>query len=354
MIAQPAENRVLDPCTQIQIDLSAMLDGELDAGSVLRVMMHSDACASCRAFLDGVRLQVRSHRQLHAVLVGEPDQFIEVPGRGPNGTVRVAVAELRQHLTQNREQLARIFYEVGRGFVLLGLSPTFSRVVARDPASIADMFQRGRNLLDEVERMTSEIDPEAVGSEWLKARQLFGETWVRSPQENLAKGTELLREALLLAPEMNEARIYLGHAHHVAGDRAAACREFRDVLERSDDVGTRGFALLNLGNVHLESEEFADAERAFLELVGSGAVGSSPHLGLTYFNLALACGMQGRFDDCVAWLGRLYSELPHKRRMIAEELRDRVDFVECLARDPRVYDRLAHDFPIWFPKREAC
>ena len=40
--------------------------------------------------------------------------------------------------------------------------------------------------------------------------------------------------------------------------------------------------------------------------------------------------------------------------MIADELRSRMDFVECLAREPRVYDRLANDFPNWFPKREAC
>src|SRR5690606_2224748 len=40
-----------DPCGQIQADLSAMLDGELDAPSVRRVMIHSDACPNCRAFL---------------------------------------------------------------------------------------------------------------------------------------------------------------------------------------------------------------------------------------------------------------------------------------------------------------
>src|SRR5690606_27447115 len=68
-----------DPCGQIQADLSAMLDGELDAPSVRRVMIHSDACPNCRAFLEGIRLQARAHRQLHAVLVAPGDHTIEVP-----------------------------------------------------------------------------------------------------------------------------------------------------------------------------------------------------------------------------------------------------------------------------------
>ena len=53
-----------DPCLPIQADLSAMLDGELDAASVRRVMVHSDVCGSCGAFLRGIRDQAQSHRQL--------------------------------------------------------------------------------------------------------------------------------------------------------------------------------------------------------------------------------------------------------------------------------------------------
>jgi tetratricopeptide (TPR) repeat protein len=165
---------------------------------------------------------------------------------------------------------------------------------------------------------------------------------------------ELLREALMLRPDYHEARIYLGHAHHVAGERECACRLFREVLEGADDVCTRGFALVNLGNVYLEAGELETAERHFLDLVESGAVQARPQFGLSYFNLALAYGMQGRFEECGTWLHRLYSELPHKRRMIAEEFRSREDFVDSLSRHPEVYENLSTSFPCWFPKREAC
>ncbi len=106
--------------------------------------------------------------------------------------------------------------------------------------------------------------------------------------------------------------------------------------------------------MHLESGDLAEAERAFLDIVDSGAIQQSPQFGLIYFNLALAYGMQERFDECRAWLQRLYSEMPHKRRMIADEFRSREDFIASLSRHPDVYESLATSFPCWFPKKEAC
>ncbi len=344
-------SRSVDPCTQIQIDLSAMLDGELDAASVRRVMVHSDACPSCRGFLEGIRMQARSHRDLHTAFEGVG--WVDVPA-ADGATVRVGAEELRRQLTANGLQLARIFYELGRGFVLMGISPNYSRVVQREPVPIPDMFQRGRNLLDEVARMAGAPTQPSAGSEWVRARELFGEEWRRSPSQNIEKGVELLREALHLDPEHHEARIYLGHALHMAGDLARAAVEFRSVLERTEELSTRGFALLNLGNIHLEEGQPDRAEQLFLELVESGAIQDTPQFGLIYFNLALAYGMQERFDECHRWLERLYVEMPHKRRMIAEEFRSREDFVDALSRHPSVYANLAHSFPCWFPDKEAC
>ena len=67
-----------DPCLQIQADLSAMLDGELAASSVRRVMVHSDCCPSCRGFLDGIRMQARTHRDFYNCLTRDENDVIEV------------------------------------------------------------------------------------------------------------------------------------------------------------------------------------------------------------------------------------------------------------------------------------
>ena len=360
-------NRDDDPCGQIQMDLSAMLDGELDPSSVRRVVVHSDACRSCREFLDGIRAQARSHRVLHRVLTGAEDERIAVPvasGSGTAGIRGIAVGDLRRQLTENRQQLAKIFYEIGRGFVLAGITPKFSRVVAKEPAPITDMCRRGRHLVDEVERLAESTglgasssapgNPDGVGAEWIRAKQVFDEDSVLSHAENLRKGIALLQDALLLAPDLDYARIYLGHAHHVAGETGAAEFEFRRVLEHSEDAAARAFARMHLGNVHLDAGRPDLAENLFLELVSSGEVARRPQFGLIYFNLALASGMQGRFDDCRNWFDRLYSEMPHKRRMIADEIRAREDFIATLAMQPKVYDAFADRFPCWFPTREAC
>ena len=117
-----------DPCLQIQTDLSAMLDGELDPASVRRVMVHSDVCPSCRSFLAGIRTQVRLHKQAAQM---------QAAASGSD----TAALRLRDQLTVNRRKLSKILYELGRGFVLMGLSPDFSREVAREPVPVPDMLR---------------------------------------------------------------------------------------------------------------------------------------------------------------------------------------------------------------------
>ena len=46
---------------------------------------------------------------------------------------------------------------------------------------IPDMYVRGRNLLDEVARLTAG----AAGSEWVRAKELFAGGEIRSPIENM-------------------------------------------------------------------------------------------------------------------------------------------------------------------------
>ena len=120
-----------DPCLQIQVDLSAMLDGELDAPSVRRVMVHSDVCQQCRSFLEGIRQQARLHRASSEAMAASAS------ADGP-------ASRLRRQLMENRQKLARILYELGRGFVLMGLSPDFTKEVGKEPVPVPDMAMRGR------------------------------------------------------------------------------------------------------------------------------------------------------------------------------------------------------------------
>ncbi|MHC4898391.1 MAG: hypothetical protein ACYTGW_14915 [Planctomycetota bacterium] len=285
-----------DPCLPIQADLSAMLDGELDAASVRRVLVHSDVCQSCH---------------------------------------------------KNQVQLARILYELGRGFVLMTASPNYSRVVAREPVPVPDMALRGRNLLDEVERL-SETENMHVGEEWVRAKVLF-DADPNYMKDNLAKGKRLLGEALALRPDYHEARIYMGQAHQMEGDLRRAKKEYARILSESREPKMRAFALENLGNVYLELDQQERALPYFLKLVESGIVKQEPRFFTSYFNLALAYAFISDFAKCEKWLARLHDEFPSKRRMVARELTTRDRFTGILRQNADVHRSLAGRFPCWFP-----
>ncbi len=337
-----------DPCLPIQADLSAMLDGELDAAVVRRVMIHSDVCPSCSAFLKGIRNQARAHRELAAcqLIDGLDVGARELVGDRIEGD-RVA-EQLRSRLLENRRQLAKVLYELGRGFVLMGVDPSFSRIVAREPVPVPDMCLRGRNLLDEVERLSTR-EQIHVGQEWVRAKVLFRQRDLSNPVENLAKGRRLLRETLMLWDDYHEARIYLGHAYQVENKHSRAIREFQRVLDRSVNVVIRAFALENLGNLHLQQGSFDKAIELFLELVGSGVIDQEPRFHTTYFNLSLAHGFREEFEECENWLRVLDEKFPHKRRVMADEFAKRLQFARHLTRHPEVLSRFARLFPVWFP-----
>lgn len=324
-----------DPCLQIQVDLSAMLDGELDPASVRRVMVHSDVCASCQAFLAGIRNQVRIHRKVRGADASSP------VGAEPHAMS--AASRLREQLTVNRRRLAKILYELGRCFVLTGLSPDFSREVAKEPVPLPDVAMRGRALLDEVSR----AEPGAPAPEWVCAKELF-DSQLHSPDENLSKGQRLLSEALSLEPELHEARIYLGLVHYVRGQRLLSRKQFTAVLGGSPDPVVRGYALLNLGNLHLDEGDCDGAVRILNELVASDAARTQPRMSITaFFNLGLAHGLKGQFGECLHWFGRLHDELPHRRAWVARELGRRSQFLHLIRSNPGAR-LIAERFPAWF------
>jgi len=316
------------PCLQIQADLSAMLDGELDAASVRRVMVHSDACDACRGFLQGIRTQAQAHRTLAELEQAEPGS---------------PAAELRRQLMRNRQQLARILYELGRGFALMGLSADFSREVAREPVPVPDMLMRGRSVIDEVERLVR-THGEMVQGEWVAARELFVGGTLRSAAENLANGERLLSECLQLAPEQHECRVYLGLIHHVRGAAGEARSQFAQVLAATEDRILRAYALLNLGNVLIDEGDADGAVVLLREL---------PRFAMAYFNLALASGLKGRFDECSHWLHRMHMEFPHKRTAVAREIARRPQFCALLREHPEQAARFARELPAWFPMNTA-
>ena len=337
-----------DPCLPIQVDLSAMLDGELDPARVRRVTLHSDGCASCRSFFEGIRQQVGLHRRLAGANVlpaTAGERGIAAAGRKASDGKEDET--LRRQLTSNQEKLSRILYELGRNFTLMGLSPEYSREVAKEPMPVPDIAMRGRSLLDEVARTPSEV----VAPEWVAAKELF-DGQLRSPDENLARGQRLLTECLSLDAVADDARIYLGLVHYARGQRALARKQFQLVLDHSKSDVMRAFALSNLSNILLDEGDFEGAIALLLQVVESGVVARQPRLSATLFNLALAYGLNGTFERSLHWFGRLHTDAPHRSRWVAKELSRRSHFLHLVHTHPdaaALSGRLAE----WFPAESA-
>ncbi|MFK7738881.1 MAG: hypothetical protein AB8H80_01060 [Planctomycetota bacterium] len=385
--------RGTDPCMQIQVDLSAMLDGELDPAGVRRVTVHSDVCPQCREFLVGIREQVGLHRHLAKVMPaegGDPGAAApaEAPGGGtpgggtpgggtPGGGNQatghpqpaaaslsgssagsfaggggVSHPELRRELTDNQRKLSRVLYELGRNFALMGLSPEFSREVAKEPMPVPDMAMRGRNLLDEIARDAVGITSDSIHAgglqeEWVAAKELF-DGRLRTPEDNLASGQRLLTECLALDEAAHDARIYLGLVHYARGQRVLARKQFRVVIDRSDDEVMRGFAQSNLSNIHLDEGDFEGAIELLEPLADSPVVKRQPRLLAARFNLALAYGFQGDFAASQHWFGRLHEDAPHRRRWVSRELSRRSHFLHLVHTHPAA-EPLARRLHDWFP-----
>jgi len=62
----PGAWRLPASCLTVQVDLSAMADGELDPAGVRTALAHADLCDDCAAFAASVRSQLGLHRALFA------------------------------------------------------------------------------------------------------------------------------------------------------------------------------------------------------------------------------------------------------------------------------------------------
>ena len=58
-------------CVQFQVDISCLVDGELDEVAGGRAIAHLEDCCPCRDFFEDARQQVRAHRDM-----ADPDRLV--------------------------------------------------------------------------------------------------------------------------------------------------------------------------------------------------------------------------------------------------------------------------------------
>ncbi|MEW6073181.1 MAG: tetratricopeptide repeat protein [Planctomycetota bacterium] len=308
-------------CVQFQIDLSCLVDGELDEVASARAITHLEGCAACGEFFDDVRMQVRAHRDL-----SDPEALVARYGQlvGSAGAAGEAPELVRK--------LGTIFYQLGKAYVLTGTDPGFrervfqhTRVFER-AVPLQPTKNRGRGFVDGV----LESGRSGAGSvDWVHARHLFNGR-LESIENPLEKGQRLLQEAVAADPTNEEARLYLAFLDAKEGKKLRAANQFRQVFRTGRSSANRAHAAIQLGLLYEEEGEYRKAIACCRWVTISGAEARDARFFFVRFNIGMYYahlaererslrafrGLIDHHPDRVAEIVRLFGRSPGLRAAI--------------------------------------
>lgn len=313
-------------CDHFQLDLSSLLDGELDEAAASRAMLHLEACTDCRAFFDETRLCLRLHRDM-----ADPDRLVARVVTLTGGDIAEAA---RGFELVNR--LASIFYQLGKAYVLASLDIDHRTRVFEEAVPVESTQTQGRGFVDGVLSSGAE---KAGGVDWRSARGLLNGRLKRieSPRE---KGRKLLLEAVEADPSHEEARIYLAFLAASEGRTLQAAEAYRDVFRTALDEANRGHAAVQLGRLHVAEENHRKALACFRWVKISGLAARDERFFFVDFNIGVQRACLGDRAGSLAAFRTLLDEHPRrlveitqlcaKSRLLAKALEEQAGFAEAL------------------------
>jgi tetratricopeptide (TPR) repeat protein len=283
-------------CSNFQLDISCLLDNELDQGAAGRAMVHMEACSCCRAFFEDTRLQVQMNRDL-----ADPSRLFARIAMLTGRTSSAAASAAENIDLVHR--LATIFYQLGKAYVLASIDPGYRERVFETVVPLEAGQTRGRGFVDGV---LMNGKGEAGGLDWQRARAMLNGRLERieSPME---KGRRLLEEAIATDPSHEEARLYLAFLHGHEGKRIRAAEEYRAIFNSAISDSNRGHAAIQLG---LADED----ERFFVARFNLGMVYAlmrNQGRSLAYFRELL-----DRHPERVGEIAGLFGRSPRLREAI--------------------------------------
>ena len=332
-------------CIEFENDIHLFVDHELPAGQTGRLSGHIDACEGCRGYMDDLRrlatLNVESNAAADAALADLVDRHA------------LFASITRELIGDKRLELARLFYELGKAYVMKAngsMSGRLSRSVTSvsRPVDIRSTMGKGRQLAREAEDLeaarATEGDDRESGSLFRRSRRLFSSS-ARAGSSALSNGRRLLEEALRLEPALSEARLYLGLHHMLTGRFDRARLEFRRVHREGVEPVHRMMALQMLGNVHAAAYDLERAVRCYEEVVQSDLLDAEPKLASALVNLGVNYAKLGRVGASIQAFTQLVDRFPQMVAPTRSRLRRKQDFVDLLERE----DTLAADLRTGVP-----
>lgn len=330
-------------CAAFADDISALIDRELPAERAQRLTDHIHDCSGCSDFADGLRRLSVLHRQVAAPI----DESL-LARLDPGGIFRGVMTEL---VSDRTDALARLFYEIGRAYVIAGnreLSDERRRSViaytpTRDPRAAE---HQAKALLRDAEEIEVQAET-ARPSLFKRGRKLFERPASRRSGV-LERGRHFLEEALALTPTFDEARLYLGFLFGVLGRHERARIEFRKVYAGSGRPVHKLMALQSLGSVYEMSGDYSQAAECYGQVVEHEAAGAEPRLFPSFLNLPVSCAKAGRAHESVRHFVDLVTRFPQRVTQIRGLLSRKQSFAAMLAQDAGLADDLRRSVPQLF------
>jgi tetratricopeptide (TPR) repeat protein len=262
-----------DVCVEFQVDLSCLVDGELEEAAAGRAVAHLELCDTCREFFEDTKQQVLAHREL-----ADPGRLLVHYSSlvGSDIDREVETIELVH-------KLATIFYQLGKAYVLADIDPDFRTRIFEEAVAVEATRSNGRGFVDGV---LSSGRAGAGGVDWQGARHMLNGR-LSKIEAALEKGKRLLRQALDVDSTHEEARLYLAFVDAHEGRKIRAATEFRRVFNTSVDPANRAHAAVQLGNLLADEGEFKRAVACFRWITMSGLADDDDRFFFARFNLGM-------------------------------------------------------------------
>ena len=258
-------------CVQFQLDLSCLVDGELDEVAAAHAIAHLEECSPCRTFFEDARAQVRAHRDL-----SDPDALIAryqaLVGGGLAADVQAGELVHR---------LSTVFYQLGKAYVLAGADPDFKTRIFEKAAQVASLQTRGRGFVDGV---LASGRAGVGGIDWSEARHMLNGR-LEKIESPLEKGRRLLEEAVAADPAHEEARLYLAWLDAHEGKKLRAANTFRQIFRTSMNDENRAHAAVQLGRLFAEEGEILKAIACNRWITMSGLADRDERFFFARFNI---------------------------------------------------------------------
>lgn len=309
-------------CIDLEGDLSAYLDGELDTIDAEKVTSHLDGCAKCQGYVEQMRQMARLHRSCFT----PEDIFANID---PASMFKNITSEL---IDEKIKKVAELFYQIGKAYLLKGFAKKNRKNKVRHNIRVRQRPVELDKAKMKTGRLFREMTDLAASSDTSKRNltraKSFFSTTRRERNDYLKIGRRFIEESLALDPKKEESRLYLAAYFSIGSSNYEAAKEQYRKLINMAGVSelNRTESLINIGCLYSIEYRYGEALTCFREVLKSGVIKKYPRFYRCLIFLAITHAKMGEFDQSISFFDRTVKSYPKQVDSIRDEIRGMKSF----------------------------